>query len=136
MTTVSTLVQSIGAMVLRSAREQAPQGWDYAGYVFATPDGITVQTAAFLFRKGVLQEFSLRHLRKELRAAHLELREAMRLQGDAPWVTSNAVVQHENLAIKQIYEFDKTQRWLGGPMDPSQKFALLVKEVFPDALGP
>src|SRR6056297_2766296 len=105
MTETDDIIQTLGRLIMRSARD-SPAGWDYAGYVFSIAKDEAVRVEPFLFSGG--QRGSIDHIpvRHEVANAFLRLREVTRVPGDDRWKAMLMVLRRDGGKLKFLFEFD------------------------------
>lgn len=132
-TITDDLIQRIGLALGRAADETDP-AWDYAGYVFTTPDGVNSEREKFLFAGGQRGLLNDRAMRREINDSFLRLREVTRDNQDIGWVAMKYVMRRADRSVKFLFEFDDIARWAVTPANAGEMERILLGDVFPEAL--
>lgn len=127
------LITAIGQALMRNAKASAPS-WDYAGYMFETKDGVSSGGSKFIFQNGQRLPLDLERTdRRTITDSFKRLREVTRVDGDDYWIKCIAVLRSDG-DMKMLFEFNNWKRWKISPANVDDAYAILVGEVFPDAI--
>lgn len=127
------LITAIGQALMRNAKTSAPH-WDYAGYMFETKDGVSSGGTKFIFHDGQRLPLDLERAdRRTITDSFKRLREVTRVDGDDYWIKCIAVLRSDG-DMKMLFEFNDWKRWKISPANVDDAYAILVGEVFPDAI--
>lgn len=119
---------------MRNAKISSSE-WDYAGYMFETKDGVSSGGTKFLFHNGNRLALDLvREDRRILADSFKQLREMMQVAGDDHWIKCLVVLRSDG-DMKMLFEFEDWKHWKIGPTNVNEAYAILVGELYPDALA-
>lgn len=128
------LITTIGQALMRNAKTSAAE-WDYAGYMFETKDGVSSGGTKFIFHNGTRLPLDLERTdRRALTDSFKRLREVTRVDGDDYWIKCIAVLRSDG-DMKMLFEFTDWDRWKISPANVDDAFAILVGDLFPDAVS-
>lgn len=126
------IIVEIGQILMRNAQKGGAE-WDYCGYMFETQDGASSGGEMFMFHNGNRLPFRLGRDMKDITTAFKRFREVTRVEGDDYWLKCLAVLRRDG-DFKMLFEFDDWSRWSITPANVDQAYAMLVGEIYPEAL--